>query len=74
MECYLLGTCDFTRCGVRFSIEIVSVQFEGKKLLEQHRMVNSALAEDLKKNSCPFHKEGSHSTAVQIQEVPPANK
>ncbi|KAF3790891.1 BOLA2 protein [Nymphaea thermarum] len=35
-------------CGASFSIEIVSEQFEGKRLLERHRMVNAALAEELK--------------------------
>ncbi|KMZ73564.1 Bola-like family protein [Zostera marina] len=35
-------------CGASFEIEIVSEQFEGKKLLERHRMVNAALAEQMK--------------------------
>ncbi|GLJ56162.1 hypothetical protein SUGI_1205620 [Cryptomeria japonica] len=35
-------------CGASFNVEIVSAQFEGKRLLERHRMVNSALAEELK--------------------------
>ncbi|KAF5203434.1 Bola2 [Thalictrum thalictroides] len=35
-------------CGASFAIEIVSEQFEGKRLLERHRMVNSALAEEMK--------------------------
>ncbi|XP_010241713.1 PREDICTED: protein BOLA2 [Nelumbo nucifera] len=34
-------------CGASFAIEIVSEQFEGKKLLERHRMINSALAEEM---------------------------
>lgn len=36
------------RCGASFKIEIVSEQFEGKRLLERHRLVNSALAEEMK--------------------------
>ncbi|XP_043718516.1 protein BOLA2 [Telopea speciosissima] len=35
-------------CGASFEIEIVSEQFEGKRLLERHRMVNTALAEEMK--------------------------
>ncbi|PSS35069.1 hypothetical protein CEY00_Acc02265 [Actinidia chinensis var. chinensis] len=35
-------------CGASFAIEIVSAQFEGKRLLERHRMVNAALVEEMK--------------------------
>ncbi|QCD84796.1 BolA protein [Vigna unguiculata] len=35
-------------CGASFVVEIVSEQFEGKRLLERHRMVNAALEEELK--------------------------
>ncbi|CAA0834164.1 Protein BOLA2 [Striga hermonthica] len=35
-------------CGASFSIEIVSEQFEGKRLLERHRLVNAALVEEMK--------------------------
>ncbi|KAM5577643.1 protein BOLA2 [Rosa sericea] len=35
-------------CGASFVIEIVSEQFEGKRLLERHRVVNSALEEEMK--------------------------
>ncbi|OVA10942.1 BolA protein [Macleaya cordata] len=35
-------------CGASFVVEIVSEQFEGKRLLERHRMVNSALADEMK--------------------------
>lgn len=38
----------FIRCGASFAIEIVSEQFEGKRLLERHRLVNSALEEQMK--------------------------
>jgi stress-induced morphogen len=35
-------------CGTSFAVEIVSSQFDGKRSLDRHRMVNSALAEELK--------------------------
>lgn len=35
-------------CGGKFSVIIVSSQFEGKALLQRHRLVNAALAEELK--------------------------
>ena len=35
-------------CGGKFSVVIVSSQFEGKALLARHRLVNSALEEELK--------------------------
>ncbi|XP_073041210.1 protein BOLA2 [Primulina eburnea] len=35
-------------CGASFTVEIVSEQFVGKRLLERHRMVNAALAEEMK--------------------------
>lgn len=38
----------FASCGASYSIEIVSDQFEGKRLLERHRLVNSALVEEMK--------------------------
>ncbi|KAJ0039907.1 protein BOLA2 [Pistacia vera] len=35
-------------CGASFVVEIVSAQFEGKRLLERHRLVNSTLEEEMK--------------------------
>jgi len=35
-------------CGGKFEVVIVSNQFEGKALLARHRLVNSALEEELK--------------------------
>ncbi|KAI6699775.1 hypothetical protein NL676_014099 [Syzygium grande] len=35
-------------CGASFVVEIVSEQFEGKRLLERHRLVNAALQEEMK--------------------------
>ncbi|CAA2962669.1 BOLA2, partial [Olea europaea subsp. europaea] len=34
-------------CGASFTVEIVSEKFEGKRLLERHRMVNAALSEEM---------------------------
>ena len=35
-------------CGGKFEVVIVSKQFEGKPLLQRHRLVNSVLEEELK--------------------------
>ncbi|ELU04119.1 hypothetical protein CAPTEDRAFT_17942 [Capitella teleta] len=35
-------------CGAKFSCLTVSSQFEGKALLQRHRLVNGILAEELK--------------------------
>ncbi|XP_065092299.1 bolA-like protein 2 [Ochlerotatus camptorhynchus] len=35
-------------CGGKFNAVIVSSQFQGKPLLQRHRLVNAALAEELK--------------------------
>ncbi|XP_049519964.1 uncharacterized protein LOC119446205 isoform X1 [Dermacentor silvarum] len=35
-------------CGAKFNAVIVSPKFEGKALLERHRMVNTVLSEELK--------------------------
>ncbi|XP_008326139.1 bolA-like protein 2 [Cynoglossus semilaevis] len=36
------------RCAASFKALVVSPQFEGKPLLQRHRMVNTCLAEELK--------------------------
>ncbi|KAM9836841.1 bolA-like protein 2 isoform 1-T1 [Aulostomus maculatus] len=36
------------RCAASFKVLVVSPQFEGKQLLQRHRMVNACLAEELK--------------------------
>lgn len=36
------------RCAASYKVLIVSAQFEGKPLLQRHRMVNTCLAEELK--------------------------
>uniref|UniRef100_A0A1E1WZ26 Putative bola bacterial stress-induced morphogen-related protein n=1 Tax=Amblyomma aureolatum TaxID=187763 RepID=A0A1E1WZ26_9ACAR len=35
-------------CGAKFNAVIVSPKFEGKGLLERHRMVNTILSDELK--------------------------
>ena len=35
-------------CGAKFEAVIVSKQFEGKPLLQRHRLVNAALEKELK--------------------------
>ncbi|XP_043269053.1 bolA-like protein 2 isoform X2 [Venturia canescens] len=35
-------------CGAKFSVLIVSDKFEGKPLLQRHRLVNAILEEELK--------------------------
>ncbi|XP_061525415.1 bolA-like protein 2 [Phycodurus eques] len=37
-----------SRCATSFKVLVVSSQFEGKPLLQRHRMVNTCLAEELK--------------------------
>lgn len=32
-------------CGTSFRVAVVSSQFEGKRLIERHRMINAALSE-----------------------------
>ncbi|XP_077085751.1 bolA-like protein 2 [Siphateles boraxobius] len=36
------------RCAASFKVLVVSPQFEGKALLQRHRLVNNCLAEELK--------------------------
>jgi len=35
-------------CGAKFAVVIVSNEFEGKPLLQRHRLVNEAIKEELK--------------------------
>ncbi|CAN0047442.1 unnamed protein product [Lampetra planeri] len=37
-----------TMCGASFKVLVVSAKFEGKPLLQRHRLVNAALVEELK--------------------------
>jgi stress-induced morphogen len=43
-----LLVCRCHRCGASFAVAIVSAAFEGKRLLERHRIVNTALTEEMK--------------------------
>ncbi|KAM8898836.1 bolA-like protein 2 [Spinachia spinachia] len=36
------------RCAASYKVLVVSSQFEGKPLLQRHRMVNTCLADELK--------------------------
>ncbi|XP_076828824.1 bolA-like protein 2 [Brachyhypopomus gauderio] len=36
------------RCATSFKVLVVSPEFEGKPLLQRHRLVNSCLADELK--------------------------
>lgn len=35
-------------CGSFFRVEVIAPSFEGRSLLEQHRLVNAALADEIK--------------------------
>ncbi|KAL3695726.1 hypothetical protein R1sor_009802 [Riccia sorocarpa] len=35
-------------CGASFDVEIATAAFAGKRMLERHRVVNTALAEEIK--------------------------
>ncbi|OAY85743.1 Protein BOLA2 [Ananas comosus] len=60
-------------CGASFDIEIVSEKFEGKRLLERHRMVNNALAEQMKHIHALSIKKASPG-AVEAKEEQEARK
>ncbi|XP_068658412.1 protein BOLA2-like [Aristolochia californica] len=56
-------------CGASFAIEIVSEQFEGKRLLERHRLVNGALEEQMKEIHALSIKKALTPAQWQQQEV-----
>ena len=35
-------------CGLKFEVVVVSSQFQGKRLLDRHRMVHGCLEEEMK--------------------------
>ncbi|XP_017054144.1 uncharacterized bolA-like protein C8C9.11 [Drosophila ficusphila] len=45
---YVSVTDESDGCGGKFSAVVVSPSFNGKTLLQKHRLVNSTLAEELK--------------------------
>ncbi|KAJ6754699.1 BOLA-LIKE PROTEIN-RELATED [Salix purpurea] len=59
-------------CGASFAIEIVSEQFEGKRLLERHRLVNAALEEEMKEIHALSIKESCDPSAVETTARDPA--
>jgi stress-induced morphogen len=49
MNCKLVEVTDISgNCGAQFDIKVKSKDFKGKTLIEQHRMVNEAIKEELK--------------------------
>ncbi|ESQ40919.1 hypothetical protein EUTSA_v10015138mg [Eutrema salsugineum] len=64
-------------CGASFEVEVVSEQFEGKRLLERHRMVNAALEEEMKeihalsikKAQTPHQWKPSPDSATQTKDA-----
>ncbi|KAG2300705.1 hypothetical protein Bca52824_037177 [Brassica carinata] len=49
-------------CGSSFEVEVVSEQFEGKRLLERHRMVNA-------KAQTPQQWKPSQDSATQAKDA-----
>lgn len=50
MTLYLQEAHDFSDgCGAKFNLLVVSSEFEGKPLLDRHRMVNDALTDLMSK-------------------------
>ena len=50
--------------GGYFAIRVVSEQFEGKRTLQRHRMVYSAIAELMKGDDAPVHAVDRLDTRV----------
>ncbi|KAI9165344.1 hypothetical protein LWI28_012256 [Acer negundo] len=61
-------------CGASFVVEIVSEQFEGKRLLERHRIVNAALEEEMKEiHALSIHKAITPEQWKQQEEAEKSN-
>ncbi|KAL7102164.1 hypothetical protein ACP275_08G102000 [Erythranthe tilingii] len=60
-------------CGASYCVEIVSEQFEGKRLLERHRMVNTALAEEMKEIHALSITKALTPQQWALQNPPPPN-
>ncbi|XP_006645075.1 protein BOLA2 [Oryza brachyantha] len=58
-------------CGASYEIEVVSEKFEGKRLLERHRMVNTALAPHMAEIHAVSIKKALTPTQAQPQQPPP---
>ncbi|XP_014327551.1 bolA-like protein 2 [Xiphophorus maculatus] len=66
------------RCAASFKVLVVSAQFEGKSLLQRHRMVNMCLAEELKaihafeqKTLTPEHWDKMKQQDIHISDMQP---
>jgi BolA protein len=62
------------RCGASYEIEVVSEKFEGKRLLERHRMVNTALAPHMAEIHAVSIKKALTPAQAQPQPEPAADK
>ncbi|KAL5228057.1 hypothetical protein ABZP36_016322 [Zizania latifolia] len=61
-------------CGASYEIEVVSEKFEGKRLLERHRMVNTALAPHMAEIHAVSIKKVLTPAQAQPQPEPAADK
>ncbi|KAK1668601.1 hypothetical protein QYE76_056760 [Lolium multiflorum] len=61
-------------CGASYEIEVVSDKFEGKRLLERHRMVNTALAPHMAEIHAVSIKKALTPAQAQPQPEPVADK
>ncbi|XP_052156909.1 protein BOLA2 [Oryza glaberrima] len=61
-------------CGASYEIEVVSEKFEGKRLLERHRMVNTALAPHMAEIHAVSIKKALTPAQAQPQPEPAADK
>ncbi|KAF0919246.1 hypothetical protein E2562_029017 [Oryza meyeriana var. granulata] len=61
-------------CGASYEIELVSEKFEGKRLLERHRMVNTALAPHMAEIHAVSIKKALTPAQAQPQPEPAADK
>ncbi|KAM0907214.1 hypothetical protein ACQ4PT_016263 [Festuca glaucescens] len=59
-------------CGASYEIEVVSDKFEGKRLLERHRMVNTALAPHMAEIHAVSIKKALTPAQAQPQPEPAA--
>ncbi|XP_062227005.1 protein BOLA2 [Phragmites australis] len=61
-------------CGASYEIDVVSEQFEGKRLLERHRMVNAALAPHMAQIHAVSIKKALTPAQAQPQPEPAADE
>ncbi|KAG2499188.1 hypothetical protein HYH03_002769 [Edaphochlamys debaryana] len=59
-------------CGAAFEVSIVSVQFEGKTLIQRHRMVNEALKGEMASiHALSIKKSWTPAQAAAAAAAPP---